>query len=120
MSMTFGNLLAELSLTDLYEMLGEAWIVQFVPQPGSGYCLESLAAIGKSEYDDFAAVRRDAIDLPLRHGPLDHMNRQVKMSASWPMPSHVMLAIAMKRNSAVLAMAPVAARAEPAGVSAVR
>ena len=69
-----------------------------------------MVSIGRSEFDAFAAKRRDAIDLQRDHGAMDHMQRRIKTSAAWPMPAAVVLAIAVKRGLAAPPGAPEAQR----------
>lgn len=95
MAIEIENPLHALPLAKLYEMLGDAWLAQLRVEIGSSYHLPSSTAIGLREFKELAPMLQQALEHP-HTDDAGGIANAVHNYAKWPMPSPIIVALAMK------------------------
>lgn len=93
MSTLLTNPLDELDNAALFDLLGQAWCVQFVPDQGVGYCIESSRKIGEREFMALAPFIDKNLQPGNRLAVMLAVTQAIKASGSWRMPQPVVAAL---------------------------
>ena len=79
----------------------DAWYVQFTPQKGESYCLESSVEIGRRELDAIIPLLRAGLVPSDRPEVIAAVTQTVKENGFWQMPYNVAAALVARTHLSV-------------------
>jgi hypothetical protein len=88
--------MAEYSTDALFRMLGVAWIDQLKPQGGDVHFLASSLEAGTREFGLLVPALRRSLNNGHVNGIAACVGDTIQQSATWPMPAHIVMALAVR------------------------